>query len=93
MAKLAYVTAAVPDRRVSLLARRVSAVIDAHPDALDVLIEAGFTPLANPVMRLALAHTVTLSQALRIRGLPEEVEEALISRLLELEAGAQHAAP
>lgn len=92
-AKLAGVTAAVHDHRASLLASRVSTIIDAHPDALDVLIEGGFTPLANPVMRLALAHTVSLSQAFRLRGLSDEAEEALISRLLELQNGAPHATP
>lgn len=92
-AKLADVTAAVQDRRAGLLASRVSTIIDAHPDALDALIEAGFTPLANPVMRLALAHTVSLSQAFRLRSLSGEAEEELISRLLELQNGAANAAP
>lgn len=79
-------TADLQDRRASLLATRVSAIIDAHPEALGVLIHGGLEPLANPVARLALAHTVNLSQTLRIRGLSDEAEETLISRLLQLGA-------
>ncbi len=72
------------DRRDQLLGMRVSSILDGHEDALDVLIKGGFAPLSNPVMRLALAHTVSLSQAFRIRGLSNEAEELIISRLLEL---------
>ncbi len=65
---------------------RVSRVIDAHPAALQTLIDGGFEPLANPAMRFALAHTVTLEQALRIRGLGDEEADQLVDRLLALGA-------
>ncbi len=84
VARLAYVKATAQDKRASLLASRVSAILDAHPAALGVLIDSGFEPLANPVARRTLAHTVNLSQALRIRGLSAEAEESLINRLLQL---------
>lgn len=75
----------------------VAAIIAAHPEALDVLIQGGFGPLANPVARRTLAHTVTLAQAFRIRSLSAEAEEALIDRLLRLPVpaagGEDRAAP
>lgn len=67
-----------------LLAMKVSRIIEAHPDALDVLISGGFEPLANPVMRFAMAHTVNLEQAFRIRGMDDEAEDALVEKLLAL---------
>lgn len=79
--------AAEPSReaRQHLLGLRVSRIISAHADALDVLISGGFAPLANPVARMAMAHTVTLAQALRIRGLDDPEEQQLIARLLQLD--------
>lgn len=85
-------TASITDRRARLLATRVATIITAHDQALDVLVSGGFEPLANPVMRHTLAHTVTLAQAFRIRGLTDEAEEAIISRLLKLDIGSDHAA-
>lgn len=71
---------------------RVSRILEADDAALEALVEGGFGPLANPVMRVAMAHTVSLQQAFRIRGQSEGQREALIGRLLELgvdlEAGA-----
>lgn len=64
---------------------RVSSILDAHEGALDVLVQGGFEPLANPVMRFAMAHTVNLGQAFRLRGMSDEAEQALVARLLELE--------
>jgi len=82
--------------REQLLALKVAAVIDLHEDALDVLIEGGFTPLRNPLARSTLAHTVTLEQALAIRNLPDGQAEGLLSRLLALcsdPGGEDRAAP
>jgi hypothetical protein len=42
------------------------------PGGLEVLVEAGFTPLRNPVMRATFAQTVTLRQACRLRHVPLE---------------------
>jgi len=83
-AMLGSVMSVAVSRRDQLLGMRVSSILDAHEDALDALIAGGFAPLANPVMRLAMASTVSLGQAFRIRGLSDEAEEALIVRLLEL---------
>lgn len=84
---------ATPSRRERLLAMRVSRIIEAHDDALDALIKGGFAPLANPVMRLAMAHTVTLGQAFRIRGQGEAEREELIACLLELEVDGRERLP
>lgn len=69
--------------RRTLLDTRVSRILDAHPDALDTLIRHGFTPLAQAPLRFALAHTVNLGQAIRLRGL----DEAEVAALLEALAG------
>lgn len=72
------------ERRQRLLGMRVSRILEAHEDTLGLLIAGGFEPLANPVARLAMAHTVNLGQAFRIRGQAEEQQEALIAQLLAL---------
>jgi hypothetical protein len=47
----------------------VARLIAAHAEALPLLIQAGFTPLANPVLRRTLARAVTLAQACRMHGI------------------------
>ncbi len=76
-------------RRTRLLGMRVSAIIDAREQALDALIQGGFEPLANPVMRFTMAHTITLGQAFRIRGLDDAQQAALLTRLLELDVDGE----
>lgn len=56
----------------------VGRLIAAHEEALPILIEAGFTPLASPVLRRTLARAVTLRQACRMHGIDlEQVLERL----------------
>ncbi len=50
----------------------VARLIAAHPEALPILVEAGFTPLANPVLRRTLARAVTLREACRMRSIDLE---------------------
>ncbi len=69
------------DARKALLEARVSRILDAHPDALETLIRHGFTPLAQAPLRFALAHTVNLGQAIRLRGLGEPEAAALLDAL------------
>lgn len=71
----------------ALLAMRVSEVLDAVPGSLEVLANAGFTPLTQPAMRRMLAPTLTLEQAIRLRGLPDRRREALLRRLAALVPG------
>lgn len=66
---------------VPLADRRVAEILET-PGALDVLVEAGFTPLKNPVMRATLAGGVTLRQACGLKGVPLE---PLVARLEALQ--------
>jgi len=70
-----------------LLAMKVSAILDARPAALDLLIVYGFTPLKQPHLRAILAPTVTLAQALRIRSQSAAKERALLAELVTLFTG------
>lgn len=54
------------------------------PEALDILIKYGFTPLKNPILRKILPHTVTLGQAKRIRRLSDEKFQELLKELRSL---------
>ena len=44
----------------------VGDVLDQCPQALDVFLRHGFTPLANPQARQAMGGTVTIEQAIKI---------------------------
>ena len=61
---------------------RVSELIDRYPRALPMLIDAGFGPLAVPALRATLAPTVTLRQALWIRGQGHARDAELLDALL-----------
>ncbi|HRP46905.1 MAG TPA: hypothetical protein PLT07_05090 [Trueperaceae bacterium] len=67
-----------------MLSARVSTIIDAHDDALSTLIAHGFTLLSQAPMRWAMAHTVNLGQAFRLRGLSAEEQEGLLLALAQL---------
>jgi hypothetical protein len=67
--------------RRPLVDRTIAEILEI-PGSLDVLVEAGFTPLKIPAMRAALAGTATLSQACGLRGVPLE---PLVRRLEELQ--------
>lgn len=47
---------------------RVGDVLRRYPQALDVFLKHGFTPLANPVLRRTMARVVTIEQACRREG-------------------------
>lgn len=69
----------------TLLDERVSTLLDRDPEVLTTLLAFGFAPLANPVTRALLAPTVTLRQAVRLRGLSDADAERLVSALARLE--------
>ena len=50
----------------------VAQVIDQHPEVLDLLVELGFKPLANPIMRNTVGRKVSLKQGLKLEGTPME---------------------
>jgi len=54
----------------------VARLVDAYPKALDVLLEMGFAPMANPALRNSLGKRVTLRQAAQIHHMP--IDEMLI---------------
>lgn len=47
----------------------VAQVIDQHPEVLDLLVELGFKPLANPVMRNTVGRKVSLKQGAKMNGM------------------------
>jgi len=73
-----------------LLGTRVSDLLAADARCLEVLVRHGFGPLRQPALRKVLAHTVDLGQAVRIRGLSEDAEDALLAELLALFQGSAH---
>lgn len=78
-----------------LLDSRVSDLLQRYPAMLPVLIQHGFAPLAQPALRAVLAPTVTLAQALKIRGLNAERERELLRSLVAVatEASGDASAP
>ena len=44
----------------------VAQVIDQHPEVLDLLVELGFKPLANPIMRNTVGRKVSLTQGSKL---------------------------
>ena len=47
-------------------------VLDSHPELLDILVDLGFKPLANPAMRQSVGKVVTLIQGCKLINLPLE---------------------
>ncbi len=62
----------------------VGKLIDRYPQALDILIKYGFTPLKNPLLRKFLPYTVSLKQAKKIKRLDDEKFKALLEELRAL---------
>jgi flavodoxin I len=67
---------------------RVSTLLAASDEVLPLLIRYGFEPLRNQALRTALAPTVTLAQALRLRGLEGARAAELRRDLADVLAGA-----
>lgn len=67
-----------------VLDMRVSELLKCHAEILPLLVDYGFTPLNNPLMRKTLAPTITLAQALRLHPLPPDRERKLLARLEQL---------
>jgi len=59
---------------------RVGDVLAAHPELLDTFVALGFRPLANPLIRRALAPRVTVEQGCRRLGLDEFRVVAALNR-------------
>lgn len=65
----------------------VGKLLERVPEALDVLIKYGFTPLKNPLLRKILPYTVTLGQAKKIRRLSDEKFQKMLEDLRSLLKG------
>ena len=48
----------------------VAEVVDKHPEVLEILVELGFKPLANPLMRNTIGRKVSLKQGSKLEGTP-----------------------
>ena len=49
----------------------VAQTLDQHPELLDLLVDLGFKPLANPVARRTLGNIVPLRRGCRLIALDE----------------------
>ena len=58
----------------------VAEVIEKQPEVLDVLVELGFTPLANPVMRNTVGRVVSIKKGASMNG----IDLSKIKQTLEL---------
>ncbi len=63
----------------------VGKLLDRYPEALEILVRYGFTPLKNPILRKILPYTVTLGQAKRIRRLSDDKFRQLLEELRKLQ--------
>ena len=62
------------------LSQPVANLLDKNPELLDLLVDLGFAPLANPQMRETVGRQVTLIQGAAMHGLPiERVRDILAS--------------
>ena len=50
----------------------VAEVVDKHPEVLDVLVDLGFKPLANPIMRNTLGRKTSLKMVSKLAGIKIE---------------------
>ncbi|MGT2785750.1 DUF1858 domain-containing protein [Streptococcus merionis] len=56
----------------------VAKTIEQHPELLELLIDLGFTPLSNPVMRNTVGQVTTLKAGAKMVGVPlEKIVSAL----------------
>lgn len=69
MAARAMAAGAPPQANLPLKDQTVEQVLARYPHTLEILIQAGFTPLKNPVVRAAMAPTITIEGAAQRRGL------------------------
>ena len=63
---------------------RIDRLIEAYPEAVDILVEAGFAPLKDPVLRKTMMGDTTLGEAQHILGMDDEAFEKLVERLRDL---------
>lgn len=50
----------------------VAEVVDKHPEVLDILVDLGFKPLANPIMRNTLGRKTSLKMGSKLASIKIE---------------------
>ena len=50
----------------------VAEVVDKHPEVLDILVDLGFKPLTNPIMRNTLGRKTSLKIGSKLSGIKIE---------------------
>jgi len=58
-------------------------ITEAHPQIISYLVQKGFTPLANPVMRKLMGSKISLKKALLSKKLDVQTCEAELNALIE----------
>ncbi len=70
---------------------RVSDVVEAYPEALELLLELGFEPLRSRIARKTVARLFTLAQAAAFRGIPLDDLLARLRRAVGAEEAPEDA--
>lgn len=52
------------------MTKNVSSLCDEYPELIDILADAGFKPIKNPIMRKTVATKITIPDAARIMSIP-----------------------
>ncbi len=47
----------------------VAQVVEEHPEVLDLLVELGFKPLANPLLRNTIGRKVSIKKGAHMNGM------------------------
>ncbi len=64
---------------------RIDRLIEAYPEAVDILVEAGFAPLKDPVLRKTMMGDTTLGEAQYVLGMDDEAFMRVVERLKGME--------
>ncbi|MGX7079450.1 DUF1858 domain-containing protein [Gemella parahaemolysans] len=56
----------------------VAQVVDKHPEVLDILVDLGFKPLANPIMRNTVGRKTSLKMGSKLAGIKLETIVAIL---------------
>ena len=64
---------------------RIDRLIEAYPEAIDILVEAGFAPLKDPVLRKTMMGDTKLGEAQYVLGMDDEAFRGLVERLKGVE--------
>lgn len=70
---------------------KVGDILDKYPETLEVFVVNGFEQLKNPIMRKAMAGTITLDMALKMKKVNAEIfSQKLIDAIKQEREGIDH---